>query len=160
MSEAIPDHRGASDADIPTVLAKAVREGVVGTESGFGAALFYDVDAFRSTLAALNAAFGEHFVHCKAVKSNPLTWAMRESVNAGLGLECASMNEVYHSINNGAEPGHIIFDSPCKTRADLRKCFELGIHINCDNLDEVPSLPNVPVLCCLEPLGLLAARRR
>ena len=135
-------HRGADDADIPAVMAKAVREGLVGTASGYGAALFYDVDAYRSTLAALNDTFGEHFVHCKAVKSNPLKWAMRESVNAGLGLECASMNEVYHSLQSGAPSAHVIFDSPCKTRADIRKCFELGVHINCDNLAEVcPSLP-------------------
>jgi len=87
-------HKGASDADIPKVLAKAIKSNLVGTQSGFGAALFYDVDAYRSTLTNLKDTFGEHFVHCKAVKSNPLKWAMRETVGAGLGLECASMNEV------------------------------------------------------------------
>jgi len=130
-------HRGAADSDIPVVLAKAVREGVLGTATGQPAALFYDVDAYRSTLQGLNAAFGEHFVHCKAVKSNPLAWAMRESVSQGLGLECASLNEVMHSLRSGAPAEHVIFDSPCKTRADIKICLELGVHINCDNLDEL-----------------------
>ena len=137
LQEAQSEHRGAKDTDVPTVLSKAIREGLIGADTGFGAALFYDVDAYRSTLNNLNDTFGEHFVHCKAVKSNPLKWAMRESVASGLGLECASMNEVYHSLQSGAEVGHVIFDSPCKTRKDIRKCLELGVHINCDNLAEL-----------------------
>lgn len=130
-------HRGAADSDVPKVLAKAVKAGILGTASGYPAALFYDVDAYRSTLQGLNAAFGEHFVHCKAVKSNPLAWALRESLEQGLGLECASMNEVHHSLRAGATAGHVIFDSPCKTRADIVECLKMGVHINCDNLDEL-----------------------
>ena len=45
--------------------------------------------------------------------------------------------QVKHSLQSGAPAEHVIFDSPCKSRADIRTCLELGVHINCDNLDEL-----------------------
>ncbi|KAH9257658.1 hypothetical protein BASA81_004115 [Batrachochytrium salamandrivorans] len=100
-------------------------------------ALFYDLDAFEQTLLALQRAFPPHFRHTLAVKANPLPAMLRLAVEGfGFGLECASLPEVELS-RAGCAPGLVMFDSPCKTVADLRRALEAGVQINCDSFDEV-----------------------
>ncbi|KAH9257733.1 hypothetical protein BASA81_004191 [Batrachochytrium salamandrivorans] len=101
-------------------------------------ALFYDLDAFEQTLLALQRAFPPHFRHTLAVKANPLPAMLRLAVEGfGFGLECASLPEVELSLRAGCAPGLVMFDSPCKTVADLRRALEAGVQINCDSFDEV-----------------------
>merc|ERR1711971_696226 len=47
------------------------------------------------------------------------------------------MGEVLHAQSVGCPPEKIIFDSPCKTRADLSYALRNGVHVNIDNLDEL-----------------------
>ena len=65
---------------------------------------------------------------------------MQRVVANGIGLECASLGEVFHS--KGLKAKHIIFDSPCKSKADLRYAlFENeGIYVNLDNENEFEDL--------------------
>ena len=62
---------------------------------------------------------------------------MTSVVEAGAGLECASIEEVELSLAAGCAPERIIFDSPAKTTAELRFALERGIHLNLDNFGEL-----------------------
>ena len=99
---------------------------------------FYDLSSVEKTLHNLTASFPSHFLHAFAVKANPLRSILELMVNHKLGMECASFNEVLHSINNaGCAPSNVVFDSPCKTHKELDECLKRGVLINCDNFDEM-----------------------
>lgn len=48
--------------------------------------------------------------------------------------------EVEHAVRLGFDPAKVIFDSPCKTRKELLRCFELGVLVNLDCMEEVDKL--------------------
>ena len=101
----------------------------------------YDMDALDARLVELRTAFPEKFFeHAIAVKANPTTGLMQRVVANGVGLECASLGEVSHSVKCGAS--HIIFDSPCKTKADLHHALvELKqVYVNLDNESEMEDI--------------------
>lgn len=115
-------------------MLKAVREaGALGDSL-----LLYDLDGLEDTLENLKASFpGRNWQHAIAVKANPLQSVLKLVVKLGLGLECASLEEVELSAHVGCPPGLIIYDSPCKTISDLERALALGVHINCDNIQEL-----------------------
>lgn len=43
-------------------------------------------------------------------------------------------------MNNGFDSSKIVYDSPCKTRKEIRFCLEKGVRINLDNLQEVDTV--------------------
>lgn len=98
---------------------------------------FYDLDAYEACLASLRSAFPSHWLHATAVKTNPLAGLLRLSLAAGHGAECASMGEVQHCMRLGFKGSAIVYDSPCKTRAELRFALEQGLHLNIDNMLEL-----------------------
>merc|ERR1712166_754064 len=95
------------------------------------------MDAFGRSLSLVIDAFGPGFKHHIAVKTNPLSRMLRVIVEKGMGLECASIGEVYHSLKCGAKPCDVVYDSPVKTVAELEYCLRSGVHVNCDNLQEL-----------------------
>lgn len=101
------------------------------------AVLVHDLDRMRGHIAALQAAFPPNTLHAVAVKANPVIEVLRACVDAGAGLECASLPEVYCSLAAGCEPGSVIFDSPAKTRAELRDVLDRRVYVNADNLEEL-----------------------
>ena len=54
-----------------------------------------------------------------------------------MGAECASLGEVRHALQCGCAPDRVVYDSPCKSMADLRAALEAGVRINCDNAQEL-----------------------
>ncbi|CAK9062874.1 Diaminopimelate decarboxylase (DAP decarboxylase) (DAPDC), partial [Durusdinium trenchii] len=102
-------------------------------------AMLYDAAKWEENLAELRdkAFAGEHFVHACAVKTNPLEWFLRRAKELGHGAECASISEVKHALDLGFEPGKVVFDSPCKTVAEIRFALARGVHLNMDNLQEL-----------------------
>ncbi|MEM9459136.1 MAG: diaminopimelate decarboxylase [Myxococcota bacterium] len=104
---------------------------------GADAVLLHDLDRMRGRIAALRVAFPSGTQHAVAVKANPVLGVLRACVDAGAGLECASWPEVACSLAAGCSPEAIIFDSPAKTRAELREGLDRGIHLNADNFDEL-----------------------
>lgn len=54
--------------------------------------------------------------------------------------QAASLGELSVAASAGFPAGHLIFDSPVKTRAELRAALDLGAVINADNFDELQRL--------------------
>ena len=113
---------------------------------------FYDLDAFEANMASLRHAFPPHWHHATAVKTNPLSALLRLTRDAGHGAECASIGEVQHVLRQGFAPDVVVYDSPCKTEAEIRFALERGVHLNADNLQELER-----VRVCLQDLQDLPA---
>ncbi|MCC6558141.1 MAG: diaminopimelate decarboxylase [Polyangiaceae bacterium] len=125
----------ADEARVERVLAAAVREGAIGEDAP--AAMFYDMDAFRAGLGALEAAFPAGTLHALAVKANPLAAMLAEARALGFGAECASEAELEHARRLGFPADRILFDSPAKTRREIATALDGGVTLNADNLDEL-----------------------
>jgi diaminopimelate decarboxylase len=120
---------------IEDILEAAFYEGVLTDASPW--AVFYDLDRLETRFDAIRKAFPEGTLHAVAIKANPLRSLLKKLVEAGAGLEAASFGEVELAMGSGCPPERIVFDSPAKTRSELRKALELGVLINADNLDEL-----------------------
>ena len=90
-------------------------------------ALLYDLAYFRGVLESLQAAFPPSACHAIAMKANPLAACLRIARDLGMGCEVASPAELEHALRLGFAPGKIVFDSPAKTRGDLRRALQLGV---------------------------------
>nr|ACO15662.1 Diaminopimelate decarboxylase [Caligus clemensi] len=100
----------------------------------------FDLDYFNSRITSLLKAFpsdGQNLQHTFAVKANPLRGVLLAAKARGLGAECASISEVLLSLSLGFEPCKVIFDSPCKTREDIRIALNSGVVMNLDNEREM-----------------------
>ncbi len=111
-----------------------------------------DLELIASRLAELQRAFPASWAHAIAVKAHPLVRTLARLVDAGAGLEAASMAEVDVALLARCPAANIVFDSPVKTRAELARAVELGVLINADNLDEVARLAE------LKPAGRVGLR--
>ncbi|GBG27686.1 Ornithine decarboxylase [Hondaea fermentalgiana] len=102
-------------------------------------AFLYDGDTWEANLAHMREeTFKEkHFMHACAVKANPLEYFLRRACELGHGAECASISEVVHSLDVGFAPDRVVFDSPCKTAAEIEFALRKGVHLNMDNLQEL-----------------------
>jgi len=130
-------------ASIPHVINHAVSSGLIHDDNPV--ALFMDLTRLRAKAEAMHAAFPAeaNVMHAYAVKANPIARIITELMSLGGGAECASIVEVEQALKVGCDPAKIIFDSPCKTPKELRRCFELGVLCNLDCLEEVEKI----VLC-------------
>lgn len=83
------------------------------------AVLVHDLDLVQARARALAAAFPEGALHAVAIKASPVVAILRALVDAGMGLEAASWEEVELARAAGCAPDRIVFDSPAKTRTEL-----------------------------------------
>ncbi|XP_032232816.1 diaminopimelate decarboxylase isoform X2 [Nematostella vectensis] len=129
----------------PKALAEAVAKGIIGEsetltyESGKKqpVGLFYDLDEFEANVDRVTEAFGQGCLHAIAVKANPVP-ALLDLVNKkGQGAECASIGEVLNALKVGFPAERIVYDSPVKTRPELKFLMEQGVHLNVDNFQEL-----------------------
>ena len=130
-----------SITDVSPVLKKAIEHGNIFDGVGIydvPVALFYDMDLWDSHLRNCKVAFGTTFQHRMAMKSNPISYNVNYVYKVhDVGVECASIGEVQHAILHCNIPkDKIIFDSPCKTKAELEYAIKEKIHINIDNFEE------------------------
>jgi len=97
----------------------------------------FDIDFFKARLQSLKAAFPEDFfLHAMALKGNSFRGVLRITLESGFGGECASMPEALHALSVGFPSDKVVFDSPCKTKADIKTALETGIIMNLDNEHE------------------------
>mmetsp|Transcript_25325 Transcript_25325/g.55611 ORF Transcript_25325/g.55611 Transcript_25325/m.55611 type:complete len:527 (+) Transcript_25325:277-1857(+) len=129
-------------------LEQAKERDMVGPEDT--ALIFHSWTNHRKYLTHLKEAFGDHpnAMHAIAVKTNPHPAILRQLVEWGFGLECASMEEVYLALNAGCPGPKIVFDSPVKTKHEIRICHENpllhGILVNVNSLEELERIPENP----------------
>ncbi len=122
-------------ADISPWLGRAIRDGLLSDETP--SVIFHDLVGLRSRVQELRSTFPDGTLHAIAIKANPLVEILRVVVEAGGGLEAASMEEVELALAAGCLPENLVLDSPAKTRSDIKRALELGICLNADNLDEL-----------------------
>ena len=101
------------------------------------ALVFYDLTFLESRLRELRKAFPKDTLHAVAVKANPLVANLRFVNKLGAGAEAASMPEIHLALKAGISPNMIIFDSPAKTREEIRFALKTGICLNADSMEEL-----------------------
>ncbi|HEX5472705.1 MAG TPA: hypothetical protein VFW73_12515 [Lacipirellulaceae bacterium] len=100
-------------------------------------AIFHHLGLMRARIAILRDAFPPTCLHAIAIKANPVVGVLREIVRLGAGLEAASIEEVELALAAGCPPEQIVYDSPAKTSAEIRRSLELGVYLNADNFNEL-----------------------
>lgn len=139
--------------DISPWLGKAIGEGLL--DDANPSVIFHDLVALRSHVQELNRIFPDGTLHAIAIKANPVVEVLRVIVEAGGGLEAASMEEVELALAAGCLPERLVFDSPAKTRADILRSLELGVYLNADNLEELDRIgESSPELLAKARVGL------
>ena len=81
------------------------------------AIVIQDLDSLEHSITELKQSFGNEFQHCFAVKANPIMGVLETIVSNGLGLECASQEEVHLALAAGCNRELVLHDGPAKTRA-------------------------------------------
>ncbi len=107
------------------------------------AVLFHDLDRMRLRIARLQAVFPANTLHALAIKANPLEGVLSEAAAAGAGLEAASQEEVWLAQAAGCPAQRIVFDSPAKTRTELRAAVSTGVCMNADNEHELARIEEI-----------------
>jgi diaminopimelate decarboxylase len=100
-------------------------------------ALFYDWTRYRATAETLKRAFPTHWLHAMAVKANPFGPCLREMDSLGITFECASLGELKQALAFSSDRERVVFDSPAKSRQELRFALEQGVYLNIDNWQEL-----------------------
>ena len=134
------------------MLSRQVSEKLAGHETPF---YFYDMDLLRQTLdSVVWAASKYNFKIHYAIKANYDPRILEVIREYGLGIDCASGNEVRCAIEAGFDPKTIVYAGVGKKDKEIRYAIEQGIFaINCESLQELEvidgiaaSLPMVVVL--------------
>lgn len=128
--------------EVDEIGAQVARAMDGGWLEGHRAALFHDLARLRSRIAHLRAVWPEA-EHAVAIKANPLVEVLRACVDAGAGLEAASIEEVHLALAAGCPPERVVFDSPAKTVDELALALALGVVINADNLAELARIAEI-----------------
>jgi len=123
-----------SKKNISSVLQKAIKNKIFQTDT---AAIFIDLTFLEQRFLNLVSVFPKNTIHAVAIKANPVQGVLGKFKSLGSGFEVASLAEMMMAINTGVEPSKIVFDSPCKTRCEIEKAIELGVHINADSIMEL-----------------------
>jgi diaminopimelate decarboxylase len=74
-----------------------------------------------------------------SVKTNYLSGILRRVLAAGYRLEVVSRHEMTLAESLGATPSQLLFNGPVKSADDLRYCYDAGIDVNLDSLQELES---------------------
>jgi diaminopimelate decarboxylase len=117
------------------VAQAAVAQGLVGDETLLVGLV--DVAGARSVIADLQRAFPAHFTHAFAAKAGSLEGILRLVREAGMACEVASPGELAQAGAAGFAPGEIVFDSPAKTRGEIRLALSRGMTFNIDSFQEL-----------------------
>jgi diaminopimelate decarboxylase len=128
-------HQRLSADQAEQFLQQAWLSGVVDDDAP--AWIVHDLGRMRERLVHLQQTFPPPTLHALAIKANPLVEVLREAVACGAGLEAASIEEVELALAADCPRERIVFDSPAKTAAEIRRTLGLGILLNANTLDEL-----------------------
>jgi diaminopimelate decarboxylase len=99
--------------------------------------IFYDLAFLSDRIDNIKKLFPSNTLHAIAVKANPLIKILSLIRKTDVGLEVASLPELYLAERVGFSPDKIVFDSPSKTKMELETALKLGVYINADSFDEL-----------------------
>ncbi len=99
--------------------------------------VFHDLSFLSERITELKAVFPDSTLHTVALKANPLTALLLKTLESGLGVEVASLPELYLAERAGFPPSKIVFDSPAKTMKELEHALRLGVSLNVDSFAEL-----------------------
>jgi diaminopimelate decarboxylase len=117
------------------IVAQAFRSGSLGGPHDIAG--FVDLDAVRASVADLKASFPPFFTHAFACKAGSLVGVLRVVRAAGMACEVASPGELRQAQEAGFAASAIVYDSPAKTRAEIRTALDQGMVLNIDNFQEL-----------------------
>lgn len=103
----------------------------------------YDLTFLNERIADLQNLFPPTTLHAVAVKANPLTSTLKKIKELGVGLEVASLPELYLAEATGFSADKIVFDSPSKTKTEIEYALKLGVYINADSFDELDRIDEI-----------------
>ncbi len=125
-----------TEEKISKAFQRALQEGNLVGENDT-ALIFYDISYLKKRIIDLIALFPQTTLHAVAVKANPLVKTLRQIERLGVGLEAATLPELYLAEKTVVSPHRIVFDSPVKTESEIEYALNLGCHINADSLPEL-----------------------
>ena len=105
----------------------------------------YDLDLLRQTLdSAVSVAHRYGFVIHYAIKANFDPRILQVVREYGLGIDCASGNELRCAIEAGFDPKGIVYAGVGKRDSELAYAIEQGIFaINCESLQELQIIDGI-----------------
>ena len=94
--------------------------------------------------AYADALEGMPHLVCFAVKPNSNLGVLNVLARLGAGFDIVSRGELERVLAAGGEPGRIVFSGVGKTRDDMRRALEVGVHcFNVESTDELERLQQV-----------------
>ena len=105
----------------------------------------YSASAIRSAYKTLATAVGPSNVSiCFAVKANSNTAVLRVLAELGCGMDIVSGGELERALAAGVPPSKIIFSGVGKTRTEVARALDVGIHqINVESPAELAVVADV-----------------
>ena len=99
----------------------------------------YDIDLLRQTLESVTSVAARYgYVIHYAIKANFDPHILELIKEYGLGVDCASGNEVRCAIEAGFDPSGIVYAGVGKRDHEIRYAVEQGIFaINCESMEEL-----------------------
>jgi len=94
--------------------------------------------------AYADALEGMPHLVCFAVKANSNLGVLNVLARLGAGFDIVSRGELERVLAAGGQPDHIVFSGVGKTRDDMRRALEVGVHcFNVESTDELERLQQV-----------------
>lgn len=120
------------------ILTSALNQGLIDPDEN-PLACFLDWESLERNVAHLFQAFPTDIpvLHAFAIKANSLVPVLSRLRALGMGAEVASEGELDAATAAGFDTSALVFDSPAKSRRELRRTLEQGIALNIDNLQEL-----------------------
>jgi diaminopimelate decarboxylase len=94
--------------------------------------------------AYADALTGMPHLVCFAVKANSNLGVLNVLARLGAGFDIVSRGELERVLAAGGEPAKIVFSGVGKTRDDMRRALEVGVH--CFNVESVDELERLQVV--------------
>lgn len=120
--------------ELSAVVRAAIAKGLCAGETR--SAVFYSLDGLTQRLSSLAEAFPPGSLHAVAIKANPVAAVVRRIAETECGVEAASLPELELAVKSGVLPERIVYNSPVKTEAEIRRALQLGVRINIDSFGE------------------------
>ncbi len=98
----------------------------------------YSRAAFEAHYQSYAKAMGDDDLICYAVKANSNIAVLNILARLGAGFDIVSVGELERVLLAGGDPEKVVFSGVAKTKAEMRRALEVGIH--CFNVESAAEL--------------------